>query len=75
MTPENHRSKNTLAIVDLGAKIHLAKKSARTIDLIIMSNNMIAIIPDGSTLHSSNISTLQLPGQRKQGRKIHISQK
>ena len=33
---------------------------------------MTAILPDGSTMESSHIATLQLPGLRNQARQIHI---
>ena len=39
-----------LAIVDSGANIHLSKKATTTISPVIISNNMTARLPDGSTM-------------------------
>ena len=38
----------------------------------VISNNIITRLPDGSTMESSHIATLQLPGLSKQARKVHI---
>ena len=37
-----------------------------------MSNEIASRIPDGSTMDSSHIAKIQLPGLRKQARRIHI---
>ena len=42
---------------------------------VIMSNDMIEIIPYGSIMDFSHIVTLQLPGLIKQARQIHIKKK
>ena len=71
-TPPNYPSKNTLAIADLGTNIHPSKQATRTMAPVIISNNMRAIFPYGSTMKSSHIATLHLLGLSKQAKKIHI---
>ena len=61
-----------LAIADSGANIHLEKQSKTTMAPVIMSNKMKSRLPDGITMESSHIMTLQLPGLSKQVRQIHI---
>ena len=39
---------------------------------VIISNDMIARMPDGITMDSSHIATLQLPGLSKQDMQIHF---
>ena len=70
--PPNFTSKNTLAIVDSGVNIHLAKQSTTTMDPVIISNDITERLPNGVTIDSSLIATLQLPGISKQARQIHI---
>ena len=71
-TPPNYPSKNTLAIADSGANIHLTKQSTTTMAPVIISNYMTARLPYGNTIQSSHIVTLQIPGISKQARQIHI---
>ena len=61
-----------LAIADSDANIHLAKQSTTRMAPVIMSNEMTARLPDGSTMESSHIATLQIPGIIKKARQIHI---
>ena len=68
----NYPSKNKLAIADSGANIHLAKQATTTMSPVIISNNTIARMPDGITMESLHIVTLQIPGLIKQDRHIHI---
>ena len=59
-------------IVYLGTNIHLAKQATTTMAPVIMSNDMIVRLPDGSTMDSSHIATLHIPCLSKQARQIHI---
>ena len=61
-----------LPIVDSGANIHLAKQATHTMDPVIMYNYVKARLPDGSTMESTHIETLQIPGISKQARQILI---
>ena len=74
-TPPNYPSKNTLAIVDSGANIHLEKKVIMTMAPVIISNDMIERLPHGIVVNSSHIATLHQPGLSKQDRQIHIFSK
>ena len=58
--PPNPPSNNMLAIADSGADIHRGKKFTTTMPTVIMSNEMIARIPYGSTMESSHITTIQI---------------
>ena len=71
-TPHNYPSKHTLVVTDLGVNIHIFKQYTTTINPVIISNDMTERIPDGSTIDSSHITTLQLPGLSKKARQIHI---
>ena len=71
-TPPNHISNNMLENVDSGANINLAKQTNPTMASVIISNDMKARLPDRSTIESSHVVTLQLPGLSKQARQIHI---
>ena len=71
-TPPNPPSNNILAIIDLGANIHVAKQATTTMSPLIMPNEMTAKLPDGITMESLRIVTLQLPGIIKQAIQIHI---
>ena len=71
-TPPNTNSNNILAITDYGANIHLEKQATPTMDPLIMENDINARLPDGSTMDSTHIATLQLPVLKKQARRIHI---
>ena len=51
-----------LAIADSGANINLARQTTSTMAPVIIKNAMKSILPDGSTMESTNIATLQLPG-------------
>ena len=62
--PPNYPSKKLLAITDSGANIRLAIQSTTTMAPVIISNDMTAILVDGSTMYSSHILTLQLTGLR-----------
>ena len=55
-----------------GANIHIENQATPTMDTVVMSNDMTAILPDGSTMGSSHISTLQLTGLSNQARQFHI---
>ena len=57
---------------DSGANINQSKKSTTTIGPLIISNEMAARIPDGITMESSHIATLQIPGLSKQAKQIII---
>ena len=61
-----------IAIVDSVAKIHLARKATPKTAPIIMDNEMKARLPDGSTMESTAIATLQLTGLSSLVRQIHI---
>ena len=67
----NTTSNKMLEIIGSGANIYQAKQSTNTITPVIMLNEMTARLPDGSTIESSCIATLQLPGLSKQARQIH----
>ena len=60
--PTNTHSNNMIAIVDSGANIHLAKQSTTTMPPVIMSNEITTRLPDGSTMDSLHIATLQILG-------------
>ena len=70
--PPNQLSKNMLAIAYSGENIHLEKQATPIMALVIMSNDMTSIIPDGRTMESLHIATLQILGLSKQLRQIHI---
>ena len=72
--PHNPTSTNILAIADSDANIHLARQATPTISPVIMENEMKVRLSDGSTVESTHIATLDLPGLRKQVRHIHIFQ-
>ena len=59
-------------IIDSGANIHPAKKFTTTMVPVIISYDMKARIPDGTTMESSQIATLQLLSLSKQYMQIHI---
>ena len=61
-----------LKISDSGVNIHPSKQSITTMASVIISNEMTEILPDGITMESSHIATLQLPGLSKKSRQIHI---
>ena len=67
-TPPNHLSNNMLSIADSGTNIHPEKQATPTTAPVIMSNKMIERLPDGSTMDSSHISAIHLPGLSKQAR-------
>ena len=60
-TPPNSPSKQMLAIEDSFANIHISKQSTKTISPVIILNYVKARLPDGSTMESSQIATIQLP--------------
>ena len=70
--PPNYYSKKTLEIADLGENMHLEKPATKTKAPVIISNDMTSILPDGSTMESSQIAIFQLPGLSKQARQINI---
>ena len=61
-----------LAIADSGVNIHLAKQATPTMDPVMMENGIKSRLPDGITVKSSHIATIQLSGQSKQSRQIHV---
>ena len=61
-----------IEIEDYGANIHLTRQATPKTDPVIMDNEMKARLPDGSTMESKHIATLQLPGLRRLARHIHI---
>ena len=73
--PPNPTSYNMLAISDSGANIHLSKQTTTKMAPVIMSNKMTARLPYGSTMDSSHIETLHIPGLSKQARKIQFFRK
>ena len=74
-TPPNPTSTNILAIVDSGANKHLARQATPTIAPVIMENEIKARLPDGSTMESTHISTLQIPDLSNQSRQVYIFKK
>ena len=70
--PPNPTSNKLLAIADSGANIHPEKQATPTMAPVITENDMKARLPDGITMESTHIATLQLPGISKQARQIHI---
>ena len=70
--PPNHPSNNMLAISDLGTNIHLSKQATNTMAPVIISTETTERLPDGITMYSSHIATLQLPGLRNQAMHIHV---
>ena len=70
--PPNSTSKNTPAVAEPGANIHPEKQATKILDPVIISNDMTARLPDGSTMDSSHIATLQQPGLIREARQIHI---
>ena len=52
--------------------LSIVDSCATTMNPVIMSNKITARLPDGSTMDSSHIATLQLSGLRNQARQIHI---
>ena len=69
-TPPNPNITNMLAIADSGANIHLARQATPTMASIKMENDMKARLLNGSTMESTYIATLQIPGLSKQARHI-----
>ena len=67
-TPPNYTSNNMIAITEGGDNIHVSKKDTPTMYPVTMSNNIEARLPDESTIGSSHIATLQLPGLSKKAR-------
>ena len=65
-------SNNMLEITDSGENIHLSKQATTIIAPVTISNEMTERIPDGITMESSNIATLQISGLSKQARQIYI---
>ena len=61
-----------LEIEDSGANIHLAKQATPTMAPLIISNDIKTRLPYVSTMESSHIATLQIPGLSKKSRQIHI---
>ena len=74
-TQPNPTSNIMLAMANSGVNIHLAKQATSTMASVIISNYIKSRLIDGSTMESSHISTLQIPGLSKQAMQIHISQK
>ena len=69
----NYSGKNTLAIVDSGANMHLAKQATTTMFPVIISNGTTSRLSHGRTLQSLHTATIQIPGQIKQASQIQIS--
>ena len=61
-----------IAIIDSGVNIHLARQATPKMSPLMMDNEIKARLPDGITMESTHIATLQLPGLSKQARQIHI---
>ena len=74
-TPPNSTIKYTPANSESGANIHLSNKSTPTMPIVIMSKELILWLIDGSTMESSHVVTLQIPGITPKAIKIHISPK
>ena len=70
--PPNPTSTNILAIADSNEIIHLARKVTPTMALVIRDNEIKERLPDGSTMESTHMVTLQLPGISRLTRQIHI---
>ena len=69
-TPPNSPRKYTPTIIDSGAKFHPENETTQTMSPVIMSKNMTERLPYGSTMDSSHVETLHLPGLTK--KTIHI---
>ena len=74
-TPPDSPINNILSIAESGTNIHPEKLDTTTMDPVIIWNEMTARLLYGSTMESSHIVTLQIPGLSKQARHIYISQK
>ena len=74
-TPQNYPSIKTLAIADSGANINLPKQATITIDPVMISDEITERLPYGSTIESSHILKIHLPGLIKQSRQIHSNRK
>ena len=61
-TPPNPTSTNMLAIADSSANIHIARQATPKMAPVNMDNKMKARLPDVSTMESTHIATLKLPG-------------
>ena len=61
-----------LAITDSSENIHLEKQAITITPPLIISNETIARLPDGNTMESSHIATIQISGIIKQEMQIHI---
>ena len=70
-TPPNPPGTNMLAIADSGTNTHLEKRSTTKCPLK-ECKKMTSRIIDGSTIESSQITTLELPGIIKQASQIYI---
>ena len=68
ISPRNY----TLAIVESGSNIPLSNKATPRMSPVIIQNNMIERLPHGSTIESSHVATLQLPGITRKSRQVHI---
>ena len=71
-TVPNPLSNNILVLAYAGANIHLAKQMTTTTSPVIISNEIIARLLYGSTMDSSQITTIQLSGISNQARKNQI---
>ena len=70
--PPNPNNTNMLAIAYSGVNMYLARQATPTIAPVIMENYMKSRLPYGSTMYSTYIATLQIPGIIKQARQIRI---
>ena len=70
--PPNPTSTNTLSITDAGANIHLTRQATPKMASVTINHEMKARLSDGSTMDSTHISTLQLPGLIRLARQIQI---
>ena len=61
-----------LEISDSSANTHLVIQATPTMAPVIMDNEMKSILPYGSTMDSTNIAKLQLPGISRLAIQIHI---
>ena len=61
-----------VAITDSGENIHLTRQATPKMASVTINHEMKARLSDGSTMDSTHISTLQLPGLIRLARQIQI---
>ena len=74
-TPPNSPKKYTLATDGSGANTHLANEATPKMAPVIMSKHITARLPDITTMESSHVATIHIPGLTRKSRKNHITPK